>query len=216
VARPRCTAAPSPVARNPARRQAPRCRNSTERSCNNPKCRKDPDPYPFRHQRCAGTSAKRDLGPQEQHLDPYRRRLPDQWTPAGDESTGCTQPVTAEPACWHLPGRQRQAEQERCRIGCHHPDRPSWPAPRTKYSPQLSRRKWLVWAATQRGQDHDIADYRLSVGGRDGPPDSAVRAHVPLGHDRWPDIFIGRGQPQPSRAVAASAAGPERAELPRR
>jgi hypothetical protein len=61
-----------------------------------------------------------------------------------------------------------------------------------EYFPQLSRDgKWLVWAATQRGHDHDIADYEIYLWEVGTPADTAVRLTYHSGNDRWPDIFIG-------------------------
>jgi hypothetical protein len=60
-----------------------------------------------------------------------------------------------------------------------------------EYFPQLSRDgKWLVWGATQRGHDHDIADYEIYLWEVGSPEDSAVRLTYHSGNDRWPDIFI--------------------------
>jgi hypothetical protein len=61
-----------------------------------------------------------------------------------------------------------------------------------EYFPQLSRDgKWLVWAATQRGHDHDIADYEIYLWEVGTSADTAVRLTYHSGNDRWPDIFIG-------------------------
>ena len=60
-----------------------------------------------------------------------------------------------------------------------------------EYFPKLSADgKWLVWAATQRGHDHDIADYEIFVWEVGAPPESAARLSFHLGNDRWPDIFV--------------------------
>lgn len=75
-----------------------------------------------------------------------------------------------------------------------------------EYFPQLSRDgKWLVWGITQRGHDHDIADYEIYLWEVGSPPDQAVRLTYNSGNDRWPDIFI------PS---AASSASSEQARSP--
>jgi len=69
-----------------------------------------------------------------------------------------------------------------------------------EYFPQLSRDgKWLVWAATQRGHDHDIADYEIYLWEVGSPADRAVRLTYHSGNDRWPDIFI-PGAAEPSAA----------------
>jgi Tol biopolymer transport system component len=60
-----------------------------------------------------------------------------------------------------------------------------------EYFPQLDRSgKWLVWAATQRGHDHDIADYEIYIWEVGAPPDRATRLTFHSANDRWPDIFI--------------------------
>jgi hypothetical protein len=74
-----------------------------------------------------------------------------------------------------------------------------------EYFPQLSADgKWLVWAATQRGHDHDIADYEIYLWEVGTPAESAVRLTFHSGNDRWPDIFIGAPASAPSRPAAAS------------
>jgi hypothetical protein len=61
-----------------------------------------------------------------------------------------------------------------------------------EYFPQLSADgKWMVWGVTQRGHDHDIADYEIYLWEVGTAPDSAVRLTHHSGNDRWPDIFIG-------------------------
>jgi Tol biopolymer transport system component len=60
-----------------------------------------------------------------------------------------------------------------------------------EYFPQLSSDgKWLVWAATQRGHDHDIADYEIYLWEVGSTPEKAARLTWHSGNDRWPDIFI--------------------------
>ncbi|MES1175520.1 MAG: hypothetical protein ABUL62_14455 [Myxococcales bacterium] len=70
-----------------------------------------------------------------------------------------------------------------------------------EYFPQLSRDgKWMVWGITQRGHDHDIADYEIYLWEVGTPFEKAVRLTHNSGNDRWPDIFI------PSAAASASSA----------
>ena len=60
-----------------------------------------------------------------------------------------------------------------------------------EYFPQLSSDgKWLVWGITQRGHDHDIADYEIYLWEVGTPFEKAVRLSYNSGNDRWPDIFI--------------------------
>lgn len=60
-----------------------------------------------------------------------------------------------------------------------------------EYFPQFSvDGKFLVWGITQRGHDHDIADYEIYLWEVGTPPDTAARLTFHSGNDRWPDIFI--------------------------
>ncbi len=60
-----------------------------------------------------------------------------------------------------------------------------------EYFPELSADgKWMVWGVTQRGHDHDIADYEIYLWEVGAPAESAVRLTYHSGNDRWPDIFI--------------------------
>jgi Tol biopolymer transport system component len=60
-----------------------------------------------------------------------------------------------------------------------------------EYFPELSPDgKWLIWAATQRGHDHDTADYEIYLWQVGSSPDKAVRLTHNSGNDRWPDLFL--------------------------
>ena len=80
-----------------------------------------------------------------------------------------------------------------------------------EYFPQLSSDgKWLVWAATQRGHDHDIADYEIYLWEVGSKPESATRLTYHSGNDRWPDIFIagsGRSDLAAPPSVKSDAGG---------
>jgi len=79
-----------------------------------------------------------------------------------------------------------------------------------EYFPQLSSDgQWMVWGVTQRGHDHDIADYEIYLWHVGDKPEGAVRLTYHSGNDRWPDIFI-PGSSAP--AVAASAPAEEAEE----
>ncbi len=68
-----------------------------------------------------------------------------------------------------------------------------------EYFPELSADgKWLVWGATQRGHDHDIADYEIYLWEVGTDPATAARLTFHSGNDRWPDIFIPTTGPSPS------------------
>lgn len=79
-----------------------------------------------------------------------------------------------------------------------------------EYFPELSSDgKWLVWGITQRGHDHDTADYEIYLWEVGSPKEKAVRLTYNSGNDRWPDIFL------PSAAKAAEPAeAKEEAEQP--
>jgi Tol biopolymer transport system component len=69
-----------------------------------------------------------------------------------------------------------------------------------EYFPELSADgSFLVWAATQRGHDHDIADYEIYLWKVGSPPESAARLTFHSGNDRWPDIFVAGGAASASR-----------------
>ncbi len=60
-----------------------------------------------------------------------------------------------------------------------------------EYFPRLSPDgKYLIWGATQRGHDHDLADYEIYLWKIGTPADSAGRLTYHTGNDRWPDIFF--------------------------
>ena len=74
-----------------------------------------------------------------------------------------------------------------------------------EYFPELSADgKWMVWGITQRGHDHDTADYEIYIWEVGSPAESAARLTFNDANDRWPDIFI-------PGAVAAAASAPEKA-----
>jgi WD40-like Beta Propeller Repeat len=60
-----------------------------------------------------------------------------------------------------------------------------------EYFPQLSRDgKWMVWGITQRGHDHDTADYEIYIWEVGTPNEKAARLTFNSANDRWPDVFI--------------------------
>jgi hypothetical protein len=83
-----------------------------------------------------------------------------------------------------------------------------------EYFPQLSADgKWMVWGVTQRGHDHDIADYEIYLWQVGEPQESAVRLTYHSGNDRWPDIFIpGAGAPPTAAAPKGDEAEPAKHE----
>ena len=78
-----------------------------------------------------------------------------------------------------------------------------------EYFPELSADgKWLVWGITQRGHDHDIADYEIYLWEVGTPQESAVRLTYHSGNDGWPDIFIPSAAPALAASVPASSPPP--------
>jgi Tol biopolymer transport system component len=74
-----------------------------------------------------------------------------------------------------------------------------------EYFPQLSADgKWMVWGATQRGHDHDTADYEIYIWEVGTPAEGAARLTFHSANDRWPDIFI------PGTAATATIPTPEK------
>jgi hypothetical protein len=47
-----------------------------------------------------------------------------------------------------------------------------------------------VWGITQRGHDHDTADYEIYLWEVGTPREKAVRLTYNSANDRWPDVFI--------------------------
>jgi hypothetical protein len=78
-----------------------------------------------------------------------------------------------------------------------------------EYFPELSSDgKWLIWAATQRGHDHDTADYEIYLWQVGSPPDKAVRLTHNSGNDRWPDLFLPSAASQPAPGAAENGGQP--------
>jgi hypothetical protein len=79
-----------------------------------------------------------------------------------------------------------------------------------EYFPELSSDgKWLIWAATQRGHDHDTADYEIYLWQVGSPSDQAVRLTHNSGNDRWPDLFLpSAAAAEPAPPAVDSAAAP--------
>lgn len=62
-----------------------------------------------------------------------------------------------------------------------------------EYFPALSQdSRWLVFAASTGGHEHDTADYEVFLWERGAPPESAVRLTFHTGNDCWPDIHLTR------------------------
>jgi hypothetical protein len=117
------------------------------------------------------------------------------WTPAGDEIYWVHPTGNGGSRVLHLPvadGKPTKSDSDLDAITLIDiPGRRSH-----EYFPQLSPDgKWLVWAATQRGHDHDIADYEIYLWEVGTPASSAVRLTYHSGNDRWPDIFMPKTAP---------------------
>ncbi len=73
-----------------------------------------------------------------------------------------------------------------------------------EYFPRMSTDgAWMVWAATQRGHDHDVADYEIYIWKVGAPHEQATRLTFHSGNDRWPDIFIPAMQTAPATPEVA-------------
>jgi Tol biopolymer transport system component len=84
-----------------------------------------------------------------------------------------------------------------------------------EYFPQLSvDGKWMVWGITQRGHDHDIADYEIYEWEVGTPPETAARLTFHSGNDRWPDIFIPAAAAQAPSSAPPEGAAAEAAKEP--
>jgi hypothetical protein len=60
-----------------------------------------------------------------------------------------------------------------------------------EYFPRLSPKgDYLIWAITQKGHDHDIADYEIFLWKIGDDPAKAARLTFHSGNDRWPDVFF--------------------------
>jgi Tol biopolymer transport system component len=60
-----------------------------------------------------------------------------------------------------------------------------------EYFPRLSRDgRWLVWAASEGGHEHDIADYEIFLWKVGVPFNQAVRLTFNSANDRWPDMYL--------------------------
>jgi len=155
-----------------------RCQTSTERCCSNPNCRRTETTSPSR---CAGPSGKPGSGISSRTPGPAPARAArSTGRQRATRSTGCIQRQRRQPRA-PLPvanGKPTKSDADLDAITLIDlPGRRSH-----EYFPQLSADgKWLVWAATQRGHDHDLADYEIYLWEVGTPADSAVRPHVPLG-----------------------------------
>ena len=127
------------------------------------------------------------------------------WTPAGDEIYWVHPTGNGGSRVLHLPvagGKPTKSDSDLDAITMIDiPGRRSH-----EYFPQLSADgKWLVWAATQRGHDHDIADYEIYLWEVGTGAETAVRLTFHSGNDRWPDIFLGTAAPAPIAPAADTA-----------
>jgi hypothetical protein len=128
------------------------------------------------------------------------------WNPAGDEIYWVHPTGNGGSRVLHLPvagGKPTKSDSDLDAITMIDiPGRRSH-----EYFPQLSADgKWLVWAATQRGHDHDIADYEIYLWEVGTGAETAVRLTFHSGNDRWPDIFLGAAAPAPAKSAPAPAA----------
>jgi hypothetical protein len=134
------------------------------------------------------------------------------WTPSGDEVYWVHPTGNGGSRVLHLPvtdGKSTKSDSDLDAITLVDiPGRRSH-----EYFPQLSSDgKWLVWAATQRGHDHDTADYDIYLWEVGTPADTAVRLTYNSANDRWPDIFragAAAAAPAPEKPAASAAPATE-------
>ena len=127
-----------------------------------------------RHHAARVQARDRYLERDEEDLDPDRRRAARSTGRRGRaKSTGSTRPATAAAGCCTLPvkdGKPAKGDDD-LDAACAFIDIPGRRS--HEYFPQLSADgNWLVWAATQRGHDHDIADYEIYLWEVGTPPET--------------------------------------------
>ncbi len=60
-----------------------------------------------------------------------------------------------------------------------------------EYFPKMDQNgKYMVWAATKKGHDHDIYDYELYIWKLGDDHKKAVRLTFHSSNDRWPDLYL--------------------------
>jgi hypothetical protein len=64
-----------------------------------------------------------------------------------------------------------------------------------EYFPRLDASgAWMVWGATQRGHDHDVANYDIFIWRVGAPFAEITQMTFHTANDRWPDLFLGGAQ----------------------
>jgi Tol biopolymer transport system component len=64
-----------------------------------------------------------------------------------------------------------------------------------EYFPKLSNDgRWLAWAASAEGHEHDSADYEIFLWRVGTPVEQAVQLTQHPGNDQWPDLWIRRAR----------------------
>jgi Tol biopolymer transport system component len=112
------------------------------------------------------------------------------WTPDGKDVYWVNPTGNGGSEVFRMPIRDGKAEKERSDDELKFMDLPGRRS--HEYFPKLSSDgKWLVWGITQRGHDHDTADYEIYLWEVGTAADSAVRLTHHSGNDRWPDLFLG-------------------------
>jgi Tol biopolymer transport system component len=60
-----------------------------------------------------------------------------------------------------------------------------------EYFPRLSQdQRWLVFAASESGHEHDTADYEIFLWRTNGAMDAPIRLTYHTANDNWPDIHL--------------------------
>jgi len=196
------TAVRSPVVRRPCWSTARRCRPSTERSCTT---RAVEGTVPTSPSRCAAPSGKPGSGISSRTPGPHRRGLPGQLDPSGRRNLlGAPHRQRRQPLL-HLPVASGQADQERCRSGCHHLI--DLPGRRSHEYFRSCPRTESGWSGrhASAGTITILPTTNLSVGGWDARRHRGS-AHVPLGQMTAGRTSSSARQPRSLEPGAASTA----------
>lgn len=60
-----------------------------------------------------------------------------------------------------------------------------------EYFPRISNDgKWLIWGASRKGHEHDVADYEIFLWEIGTPWDNYIRFTYSEANDQWPDLYV--------------------------
>jgi Tol biopolymer transport system component len=111
------------------------------------------------------------------------------WTPDGKDVYWVNPTGNGGSEVFRMPLKAGKAEKESSDDELEFMDLPGRRS--HEYFPKLSvDGQWMVWGITQRGHDHDTADYEIYLWEVGTPREKAVRLTYHSGNDRWPDLFL--------------------------